>query len=181
MKSRPRLSESGGQSATKSMKDFVTKHFKKFPESQDIPEEEIARAGIFGIDSMMSFEHSMMSLSNLSELVKNRKILPEPRLFSSPWLFSLTNNRLTQEKDIRNLERVGKRNRTPVNGGRISRLITTTALAHPQTVRGFHSPPKAADAVRLQHGLLRVLHGFLAPPARIVAATASTGGPRKKR
>ncbi|KAJ1142803.1 hypothetical protein NDU88_009116 [Pleurodeles waltl] len=31
-------------------------------------------------------------------------------------------------------------------GGRIFRLIATTALAHPQTARGFHSPAKAADA-----------------------------------
>ncbi|KAJ1168233.1 hypothetical protein NDU88_000181 [Pleurodeles waltl] len=69
------------------------------------------------------------------------------------------------------------------DGGRISRLIATTDLAHPQTARGFHSPAKAADAadaVRLQHGPLRVLHGFLVAPARLVAATASTGGPRKK-
>ncbi|KAJ1203626.1 hypothetical protein NDU88_007410 [Pleurodeles waltl] len=63
------------------------------------------------------------------------------------------------------------------DGGRISRLIATTARAHPQTARGFHSPAKA---VRLQHRPLRVLHGFLVAPARIVAATASTGGPRKK-
>ncbi|KAJ1177798.1 hypothetical protein NDU88_003050 [Pleurodeles waltl] len=62
-------------------------------------------------------------------------------------------------------------------GGRISRLIATTALAHPQTTRGFHSP---ADAVCLQHGPLQALHGFLVAPARIVAATASTRGPRKK-
>ncbi|KAJ1196677.1 hypothetical protein NDU88_000543 [Pleurodeles waltl] len=66
------------------------------------------------------------------------------------------------------------------HGGRIPRLIATTALAHPQTARGSHSPAKAADAVRLQHGLLRALYGFLPAPARIVAATASTGGPRKK-
>ncbi|KAJ1152036.1 hypothetical protein NDU88_004814 [Pleurodeles waltl] len=69
------------------------------------------------------------------------------------------------------------------DGGRISRLIATTALAHLQITRGSHSPEKAADAadaVRLQHGLLRVLYGFLAAPARIGAASASTGGPRKK-
>ncbi|KAJ1098002.1 hypothetical protein NDU88_003118 [Pleurodeles waltl] len=69
------------------------------------------------------------------------------------------------------------------DGGRISQLIATTALAHPQTARGSHSPAKAADAadaVRLQHGLLRALYGCLAAPARIVATTASTGGPRKK-
>ncbi|KAJ1160719.1 hypothetical protein NDU88_001212 [Pleurodeles waltl] len=69
------------------------------------------------------------------------------------------------------------------DGGRISRLIATTALAHLQITRGYHSPAKAADAadaVRLQHGSLRALHGFLAAPARIRAASASTGGPRKK-
>ncbi|KAJ1149235.1 hypothetical protein NDU88_002050 [Pleurodeles waltl] len=68
-------------------------------------------------------------------------------------------------------------------GGRISRLIATTALAHPQTARGFHSPAKAADAadtVCLQHRPLRALHGFLVAPARIMDAMASTGGPRKK-
>ncbi|KAJ1090298.1 hypothetical protein NDU88_003431 [Pleurodeles waltl] len=69
------------------------------------------------------------------------------------------------------------------DGGRISWLIATTALAHPQTAHGFHSPAKAADAadaVRLQHGPLRAPHGFLVAPARIGAAKASTGGPRKK-
>ncbi|KAJ1182631.1 hypothetical protein NDU88_007815 [Pleurodeles waltl] len=34
--------------------------------------------------------------------------------------------------------------------------------------------------MRLQHGPLRALHGFLAAPARIGAASASTGGTRKK-
>ncbi|KAJ1084772.1 hypothetical protein NDU88_004918 [Pleurodeles waltl] len=66
------------------------------------------------------------------------------------------------------------------DGGRISQLIATTALAHLQITHGSHSPAKAADAVRLQHGPLRALHGFLAAPARIGAASASTGGPRKK-
>ncbi|KAJ1138677.1 hypothetical protein NDU88_005058 [Pleurodeles waltl] len=69
------------------------------------------------------------------------------------------------------------------DGGRISRLIATTALAHLQIRRGSHSPAKAVDdtdAVRLQHGPLRALHGLLAAPARIGAALASTGGPRKK-
>ncbi|KAJ1190322.1 hypothetical protein NDU88_007060 [Pleurodeles waltl] len=69
------------------------------------------------------------------------------------------------------------------DGGRISRLIATTALAHPQTTRGSHSPAAAdsADAVRRQHGPLRALFGFLVVPARIGAATAGTGGPRKNR
>ncbi|KAJ1151469.1 hypothetical protein NDU88_004249 [Pleurodeles waltl] len=53
------------------------------------------------------------------------------------------------------------------DGGRISRLIATTALAHPQTARGSHSPAKAADAAHLQHGLLRAPYGFLAAPPRI--------------
>ncbi|KAJ1161582.1 hypothetical protein NDU88_002066 [Pleurodeles waltl] len=69
------------------------------------------------------------------------------------------------------------------DGGRISQLIATAALAHPQTARGFHSPAKAtdaADAVRLQHGLLRALCGFLVAPARIVAARASTEGPARR-
>ncbi|KAJ1209894.1 hypothetical protein NDU88_005265 [Pleurodeles waltl] len=66
------------------------------------------------------------------------------------------------------------------DGGRISRLIATTALAHPQTARGSHSPAKAADAVRRQHGLLRVLYGFLVAPARIMAVTASIGGPARR-
>ncbi|KAJ1109838.1 hypothetical protein NDU88_007196 [Pleurodeles waltl] len=69
------------------------------------------------------------------------------------------------------------------DGGRISWLIATTALAHLQITRGSHSPAKAADAadaVRLQHGPLRAFYGFLAAPARIGAASASTGGPRKK-
>ncbi|KAJ1115632.1 hypothetical protein NDU88_003854 [Pleurodeles waltl] len=67
-----------------------------------------------------------------------------------------------------------------IDGGRISRLIATTALGHLQITRGSHSPAKAADTVRLQHGPLRALHGFLAAPARIGSASASTGGPRKK-
>ncbi|KAJ1205930.1 hypothetical protein NDU88_001350 [Pleurodeles waltl] len=67
------------------------------------------------------------------------------------------------------------------DGGRISRLIATTALAHPQTTRGSRSPAAAdaADAVRRQHGPLQALFGFLVVPARIGAATAGTGGPRK--
>ncbi|KAJ1101665.1 hypothetical protein NDU88_006731 [Pleurodeles waltl] len=76
---------------------------------------------------------------------------------------------------------LGNRNRRGIqDGGRISRLIATTALAHLQITRGSDSPAKAADAVRLQHGPLRALHGFLVAPARIGAASASTGGPRKK-
>ncbi|KAJ1138430.1 hypothetical protein NDU88_004816 [Pleurodeles waltl] len=37
------------------------------------------------------------------------------------------------------------------DGGRISRLIATTALAHPQTTRGSRSPA-ATDAFRLSGG-----------------------------
>ncbi|KAJ1199402.1 hypothetical protein NDU88_003238 [Pleurodeles waltl] len=72
---------------------------------------------------------------------------------------------------------VHSRNVGNQDGGRISRLIATTALAHPQTARSSHSPAKAADAadaVRLQHGLLRAPYGFLAAPPRIGAARAST-------
>ncbi|KAJ1159702.1 hypothetical protein NDU88_000207 [Pleurodeles waltl] len=67
--------------------------------------------------------------------------------------------------------------------GRIFRLLATTALAHPQTARGSHSPAKAVDAadvVCLQHRLLRAPYGFLAAPPRIGAVRASTGGRRKK-
>ncbi|KAJ1122222.1 hypothetical protein NDU88_000725 [Pleurodeles waltl] len=63
------------------------------------------------------------------------------------------------------------------DGGRISRLIATTALAHPQTTRGSHSPAKAADAVRRQHGPLRVLFGFLVVPARIGPPRQAPVGP----
>ncbi|KAJ1123512.1 hypothetical protein NDU88_001981 [Pleurodeles waltl] len=67
------------------------------------------------------------------------------------------------------------------DGGRIFRLIATTALAHPLSARGSHSPAaKAADAGRLQHGLLQALHGSLAASPRIEAARASTGGRRRK-
>ncbi|KAJ1083289.1 hypothetical protein NDU88_003448 [Pleurodeles waltl] len=73
------------------------------------------------------------------------------------------------------------------DGGRISRLIATTALAHPLSARSSHSPASkakkaadAADAVRLQHGPLQALYVFWAASPRIVAARASTGGRHKK-
>ncbi|KAJ1207467.1 hypothetical protein NDU88_002858 [Pleurodeles waltl] len=67
------------------------------------------------------------------------------------------------------------------DGGRISRLIATTALAHPQTTRGSHSPAAAdaADAVRRQHGPLRALFGFLVVPARIGPQQQAPEGPAR--
>ncbi|KAJ1192279.1 hypothetical protein NDU88_001590 [Pleurodeles waltl] len=47
------------------------------------------------------------------------------------------------------------------DGGRISRLIDTTSLDHPQTARGFHSPADAADAA--------------------AGTSRPSGGPRKDR
>ncbi|KAJ1171406.1 hypothetical protein NDU88_003268, partial [Pleurodeles waltl] len=66
------------------------------------------------------------------------------------------------------------------DGGRISQLIATTALAHLQITRGSHSPAKAADAVRLQHGPLRALHGFLGAPARIGPRRQAPEGPARR-
>ncbi|KAJ1199598.1 hypothetical protein NDU88_003432 [Pleurodeles waltl] len=70
------------------------------------------------------------------------------------------------------------------DGGRIFRLIATTALAHPLSARGSRSPATkaadAADAACLQHGLLQALHGSLVASPRIEATRASTGGRRKK-
>ncbi|KAJ1206194.1 hypothetical protein NDU88_001603 [Pleurodeles waltl] len=69
------------------------------------------------------------------------------------------------------------------DGGRISRLIATTALAHLQITRGSHSPAKAvdaADAVRLQHGPLQALHGFLAAPLGSGPRRQAPEGPARR-